>query len=297
MSVVHRIDSCPTPGRRRARRRARPPLPPVRLRGLRALDRPRLLLAPPEPARPGVRVRHRPRPRWRRAGPPLVRGRQAASQAPYLQRLRRLRRPARRTRLHGAPAHSPAGEPRRAVCSWGRWPTGPPSCSERWSPRCPSSTALTTMLDDSLPLTVIEWEEWGNPGADPEVYAAMKAYSPYDNVRGADADGRPRAIPTSSPPTGLEDPRVGYWEPAKWVAQSAGRQPGRPGAPPSRARSGPRRALGPLRRLAGRGLRPRLRPRRAGPGGIVRRGGDELAAPAQAVGWSVMLKGVRNPAG
>ena len=41
---------------------------------------------------------------------------------------------------------------------------------------------LTTILDPSLPLTVIEWEEWGNPLEDPEVYAYMKAYSPYENV-------------------------------------------------------------------------------------------------------------------
>ncbi len=83
----------------------------------------------------------------------------------------------------------------------------------------PFVDALTTILDDSLPLSVIEWEEWGNPGADPEVYAAMKAYSPYDNVRGADADGRPLRYPDILATTGLEDPRVGYWEPAKWVAR------------------------------------------------------------------------------
>ncbi|MGQ0431425.1 MAG: S9 family peptidase [Microthrixaceae bacterium] len=74
----------------------------------------------------------------------------------------------------------------------------------------PFVDALTTTMDDSLPLTVTEWEEWGNPVADPAVYAYMKAYSPYDNV---DAKSYPTILATG----GLNDPRVSYWEPAKWV--------------------------------------------------------------------------------
>jgi oligopeptidase B len=74
----------------------------------------------------------------------------------------------------------------------------------------PFVDCLTTILDDTLPLTVIEWDEWGNPGADPEVYRVMKSYSPYDNVREV-------AYPTMLVTAGLEDPRVGYWEPTKWV--------------------------------------------------------------------------------
>jgi len=74
----------------------------------------------------------------------------------------------------------------------------------------PFVDCLSTILDESLPLTVIEWEEWGNPVADPLVYAVMKAYTPYENVRGGP---HPRLLVTA----GLEDPRVGYWEPAKWV--------------------------------------------------------------------------------
>ncbi|HVC69765.1 MAG TPA: S9 family peptidase [Acidimicrobiales bacterium] len=74
----------------------------------------------------------------------------------------------------------------------------------------PFVDCLTTILDDTLPLTVIEWEEWGNPGADPEIYAVMKSYSPYDNVR-------PVRYPAMLVTAGLEDPRVGYWEPTKWV--------------------------------------------------------------------------------
>jgi oligopeptidase B len=74
----------------------------------------------------------------------------------------------------------------------------------------PFVDCLTTMLDESLPLTVIEWDEWGNPKDDKSVYDAMKAYTPYDNVR-------PVPYPSMLVTAGLEDPRVGYWEPAKWV--------------------------------------------------------------------------------
>jgi oligopeptidase B len=71
---------------------------------------------------------------------------------------------------------------------------------------------LTSILDPSLPLTAVEWEEWGNPIEDPEVYAYMKAYSPYENVR----DQRYPAILAE---TSLHDTRVLYVEPAKWVAR------------------------------------------------------------------------------
>ena len=83
----------------------------------------------------------------------------------------------------------------------------------------PFVDCLTTILDDSLPLTVLEWEEWGNPVEDPEIYAAMKAYSPYDNVRGVDDEGRAVRYPDILATGGLSDPRVGFWEPAKWVAR------------------------------------------------------------------------------
>jgi oligopeptidase B len=76
----------------------------------------------------------------------------------------------------------------------------------------PFVDCLTTILDETLPLTVTEWEEWGNPKADPEVYAYMKSYSPYDNV---DTKAYPAMFVTG----GLNDPRVSYWEPAKWVAK------------------------------------------------------------------------------
>lgn len=75
----------------------------------------------------------------------------------------------------------------------------------------PFVDVVTTMLDPSLPLTITEWEEWGDP-READAYARMKAYSPYDNVRAA-------AYPALLVTTGLNDPRVQYWEPAKWVAK------------------------------------------------------------------------------
>jgi oligopeptidase B len=75
------------------------------------------------------------------------------------------------------------------------------------------------MLDDTLPLTVGEWEEWGNPIADEEAYQRMLRYSPYDNVRGHSDDGSERTYPDLFVTAGLNDPRVSYWEPAKWVAK------------------------------------------------------------------------------
>ncbi|MQY24655.1 S9 family peptidase [Nocardia aurantia] len=71
---------------------------------------------------------------------------------------------------------------------------------------------LTSILDPSLPLTVIEWDEWGNPLADPDVYFYMKSYSPYENVAA-------QRYPAILAVTSLNDTRVLYVEPAKWVAR------------------------------------------------------------------------------
>ncbi|WP_053204886.1 S9 family peptidase [Jiangella muralis] len=76
----------------------------------------------------------------------------------------------------------------------------------------PFVDALNTILDPTMPLTVVEWEEWGNPVDSAEVYAYMKSYSPYENVAA-------RAYPAILATAGLNDPRVGYHEPAKWVAR------------------------------------------------------------------------------
>ena len=59
----------------------------------------------------------------------------------------------------------------------------------------PFVDCLTTILDETLPLTVLEWEEWGNPVEDPEIYRVMKSYSPYDNVRAVDDRGRAGPVP------------------------------------------------------------------------------------------------------
>jgi oligopeptidase B len=76
----------------------------------------------------------------------------------------------------------------------------------------PFVDALNTILDPTLPLTVIEWEEWGNPVESKEFYEYMRSYSPYENVEAT-------AYPTMLVTAGLNDPRVSYWEPAKWVAK------------------------------------------------------------------------------
>lgn len=75
----------------------------------------------------------------------------------------------------------------------------------------PFVDVVTTMLDDTIPLTAGEWDEWGNP-ADKEYYDYMLSYSPYDNVRAMDY---PNLLVTS----GLHDSQVQYWEPTKWVAK------------------------------------------------------------------------------
>jgi oligopeptidase B len=81
----------------------------------------------------------------------------------------------------------------------------------------PFVDALTTMLDATLPLTVGEWEEWGNPEASATAYRTMKSYSPYDNVAATNADATIRLYPHLFATGGLNDPRVGFWEPTKWV--------------------------------------------------------------------------------
>ncbi|PWJ85356.1 oligopeptidase B [Pseudaminobacter salicylatoxidans] len=76
----------------------------------------------------------------------------------------------------------------------------------------PFVDVLTTMLDDTLPLTPPEWPEWGNPIASEDDYKIIASYSPYDNVEAKD-------YPPILAVAGLTDPRVTYWEPAKWVAR------------------------------------------------------------------------------
>ena len=77
--------------------------------------------------------------------------------------------------------------------------------------KVPFVDVLNTMLDPTLPLTIGEYEEWGNPEQE-DFYHYIRSYSPYDNVT-------PRAYPAMLVTAGLNDPRVSYWEPAKWVAK------------------------------------------------------------------------------
>jgi oligopeptidase B len=67
------------------------------------------------------------------------------------------------------------------------------------------------MMDDTLPLTVLEYDEWGDPN-DRKFYEYIRSYSPYDNIRAQD-------YPTMLLLSGLNDHRVSYWEPTKWVAR------------------------------------------------------------------------------
>lgn len=75
----------------------------------------------------------------------------------------------------------------------------------------PFVDVINTMLDPTIPLTTLEYDEWGNPN-DKTYYEYMYSYSPYDNVAA-------KAYPNMLVKTGLNDPRVAYWEPAKWVAR------------------------------------------------------------------------------
>lgn len=87
-----------------------------------------------------------------------------------------------------------------------------PECFGAVIAEVPFVDALNTILDPTLPLTVMEWEEWGNPVESAEYYEYMGSYSPYENVE-------PKDYPAMLVTAGLNDPRVSYWEPAKWVAK------------------------------------------------------------------------------
>ncbi len=134
----------------------------------------------------------------------------------------------------------------------------------------PFVDVVTTMLDEELPLTITEWEEWGDP-READAYEWMKSYSPYDNVA-------PLAYPTMLVTAGLNDPRVQYWEPAKWVAKLRGRVDlGAADHPAYRARRRARGSVGALRRVARGSDGPRLRVQR-GRGHEVTDAGTRRAA-------------------
>ncbi len=139
----------------------------------------------------------------------------------------------------------------------------------------PFVDVVTTMLDPTIPLTVTEWDEWGDP-RDPAMRAYLSSYSPYDNVP---AGPRPDLLVTGS----LHDPRVLIHEPAKWVARlratdTARRRPG--AVPPRAGRRGARRPGGPLRPAPLRGGDPGFyRDRR-------RVGGRPARGPGWGLGWT-----------
>ncbi|TPL69178.1 S9 family peptidase [Mesorhizobium sp. B2-3-15] len=94
-----------------------------------------------------------------------------------------------------------------------------PDCFGGIVAEVPFVDVLTTMLDATLPLTPPEWPEWGNPIASADDYLTIAAYSPYDNVAALN-------YPPILALAGLTDPRVTYWEPAKWVARLRDRKSG-----------------------------------------------------------------------
>jgi oligopeptidase B len=83
----------------------------------------------------------------------------------------------------------------------------------------PFVDALNTILDESLPLSVGEWDEWGDPVHDEAAYYRIKSWSPYDNVPATSTAGTPATYPDLLVLGSLNDTRVSYWEPAKWVAR------------------------------------------------------------------------------
>ena len=94
----------------------------------------------------------------------------------------------------------------------------------------PFVDCLTTILDETLPLTVLEWEEWGNPVEDPEIYRVMKSYSPYDNVRVDRRRRPPRPLSGHPGDRRPERPEGGLLGARQVGGQAPGGQPGEPGA-------------------------------------------------------------------
>ena len=184
----------------------------VRLRRLRVLHRPLLLRRPPLAPRP----RRRASPsrtseaaaRWAGAGTTTASWTASSTRSPTSS-------PARGT------SWTRAGPPPDRIVAEGGSAGGllmgavanqAPELFGGIVAQVPFVDALTSMLDSTLPLTVMEYDEWGNPEDDPEVYDYLAGYAPYDNVAALD-------YPPILAETSLNDTRVLYVEPAKWVAR------------------------------------------------------------------------------
>jgi oligopeptidase B len=193
-----------------AARRLRAALP-LRLRRLRHRHAGKLLDQPAKPRRSRLRLRHRPHPRRQGQGLSLVYARQAREEAQHLHRLHRRGRVPGQGGLHPARPHR---------CQWrlgrgmlmGVIANMAPDLFLGIIADVPFVDVLNTMLDESLPLTPPEWPEWGNPIASKADFEIIRSYSPYENVAS-------RAYPHIFAYAGLTDPRVTYWEPAKWIAR------------------------------------------------------------------------------
>ena len=94
-----------------------------------------------------------------------------------------------------------------------------PECYAGVEADVPFVDALTSILDPSLPLTVTEWDEWGDPLHDADVYAYMKSYTPYENAPDSENDERTAVFPKIFITTSMNDTRVLYVEPMKWLAR------------------------------------------------------------------------------
>ena len=223
----------------------------------------------PLAARPrrGLRARARPR-RWR-GRPALVAGRPDGAQAAHVRRPRRgRRRPRRHAGLVDGARIATRGLSAGGLLQGAVFSQRP----DRWRAvvaEVPFVDVLTTMLDPTIPLTVNEWDEWGDPSR-PEDYAWMARYSPYDNL--PPAGGRPDLLVTGA----VHDARVMVWEPAKWVGRAPRERPRvGPALPVPRRdrRRRPRRPRRPVRPPGLRGRDLRLAPRQAREPAPARLGG------------------------